>query len=250
MIQNATGVSRTEQPLTMALERVEDMLQLDSRTGLARLSEDTGGFLIEGSNDLSAALPAHRRRQPVPLPAHLLAEERRLRRQVPGDSGERCTARACRCSHARDTARSARRRWPTRPTTISPALALLDRDAAAERVPVHAAGFNFPDAARPGLTPVLVHVGTDALRFDIDARRVDVLGAGGHRRPHPRRAGPRSAEGQPAVPAGRRRQGPRGGQAGRDPLLPRARSASWRLHAWNRSSSTLSRNRAACASPR
>ncbi len=55
MIQNATGISRTEQPLTMALERVQDLLQLDSRTGLARLSQDTGGFLIEGSNDLSAA---------------------------------------------------------------------------------------------------------------------------------------------------------------------------------------------------
>ena len=55
MIQNATGVVRTEQPLTMSFERVEDMLQLDSRAGLARLSADTGGFLIEGSNDLGAA---------------------------------------------------------------------------------------------------------------------------------------------------------------------------------------------------
>ena len=55
LIQNATGVDRTEQPLTMSLERVEDMLQLDSRAGLARLSEDTGGFLVEGSNNLGAA---------------------------------------------------------------------------------------------------------------------------------------------------------------------------------------------------
>ncbi len=46
---------RTEQPLTMSLERVEDMLQLDSRAGLARLSADTGGFLVEGSNNLGAA---------------------------------------------------------------------------------------------------------------------------------------------------------------------------------------------------
>ena len=55
MLQNATGVVRTEQPLTMSFERVEDMLQLDSRAGLARLSADTGGFLIEGSNNLGAA---------------------------------------------------------------------------------------------------------------------------------------------------------------------------------------------------
>ena len=39
----------------MAFERVEDTLQLDSRTGLARLAEDTGGFLVEQSNDLSSA---------------------------------------------------------------------------------------------------------------------------------------------------------------------------------------------------
>src|SRR5439155_2465511 len=33
--QVATGTDRTEQPLTMAFERVEDTLKLDSRTGLA-----------------------------------------------------------------------------------------------------------------------------------------------------------------------------------------------------------------------
>src|SRR5207244_5268253 len=53
--QAATGTDRTEQPLTMAFERVEDTLKLDSRTGLARLAEDTGGFLVEQSNDLSSA---------------------------------------------------------------------------------------------------------------------------------------------------------------------------------------------------
>ena len=53
--QLATGSDRTEQPLTMAFERVEDTLRLDSRTGLARLAEDTGGFLVEQSNDLSSA---------------------------------------------------------------------------------------------------------------------------------------------------------------------------------------------------
>ena len=55
MIQNATGITKTEQPMSMSFERVEDMMQLDSRAGLARLSEDTGGLLIEGSNDLSSA---------------------------------------------------------------------------------------------------------------------------------------------------------------------------------------------------
>ena len=49
------GSDRTNQPLTMAFERVEDTLNLDSHTGLAKLAEDTGGFLVEDSNDLSSA---------------------------------------------------------------------------------------------------------------------------------------------------------------------------------------------------
>ena len=92
--------------LTMAFERVEDTLKLDSRTGLARLAEDTGGFLVEQSNDLSLGVPAHRRGQPVPLPADVLAEEHRVRRQVPRDPGEGRIVRARRSSRARAIARS------------------------------------------------------------------------------------------------------------------------------------------------
>jgi hypothetical protein len=63
------------------------------------------------------------------------------------------------------------------PTTIDagsyelPALALLDRAPFPNAFPVHAAGFNFPDPARPGVTPVLVHVATDSLRFNVDRQR-------------------------------------------------------------------------------
>src|SRR5215218_7856774 len=55
MNQVSTGSDRTDQPLTMALERVQDTMKLDSRTGLARLAEDTGGFLVEQTNDLASA---------------------------------------------------------------------------------------------------------------------------------------------------------------------------------------------------
>ena len=86
--QVTTGSDRTEQPLTMAFERVEDTLRLDSRTGLARLSEETGGFLIEQTNDLSSAFRRIDEDNQLSLPAHLLAEEHGVRRQVPRDSGE------------------------------------------------------------------------------------------------------------------------------------------------------------------
>ncbi len=55
LIQNATGVDRTEQPLTMSLERVEDMLQLDSRAGWRGCRRTPADFSIEGSNNLGAA---------------------------------------------------------------------------------------------------------------------------------------------------------------------------------------------------
>jgi hypothetical protein len=57
-----------------------------------------------------------------------------------------------------------------------PALALLDRTPLPNAFPVHAAGFSFPDPVRPGLTPVLVEVGTDALRFTVDGQRSTYAG--------------------------------------------------------------------------
>ena len=53
--QLANGTDMTHQPLSMAFERVEDTFKLDSRTGLARLAEETGGFLIEQTNNLTSA---------------------------------------------------------------------------------------------------------------------------------------------------------------------------------------------------
>src|SRR5262249_37418218 len=55
MMQLLSGASSGDQPLSRGLERVEDMVRYDSRTGLARLAEDTGGFLVEESNNLASA---------------------------------------------------------------------------------------------------------------------------------------------------------------------------------------------------
>ena len=82
-ISTPPAPTRTEQPLTMSFERVEDTLRLDSRTGLARLAEDTGGLPRRGVERPVGGVPAHRRRQSVPLPPHLRAEQHEVRRQVP-----------------------------------------------------------------------------------------------------------------------------------------------------------------------
>jgi hypothetical protein len=146
------------------------MLQLDSRTGLARLSQDTGGFLIEGSNDLSAGF----RRIDEDNQFHYLLT------YSPKNAAFDGTFRAIHVTVRRPGVQVFARKGyravssPPLPDTANndlPALALLDRAPLPNAFAVYAAGFSFPDAARPGLTPVLVHVGADALKFDVDGQR-------------------------------------------------------------------------------
>lgn len=170
LAQVASGGDRTEQPLTMAFERVEDTLRLDSRTGLARLAEDTGGFLVEQSNDLRSAFRRidednrfHYMLTYSPANADFDGKFREIRVKVqrPGTQVfARKGYRAIRAPGAIDGG-----------SYDVPALALLNRTPLPNAFPVHAAGFTFPEAGRPGLTPVIVRVGTDAFRFTIDQRR-------------------------------------------------------------------------------
>jgi VWFA-related protein len=84
----SSGLDRTDGPLTRVLERTEDLMRYQNETGLARLAEDTGGFLVQGTNDIGSGFTAHRRGHAHSLPPHLRAEERRARRQVPVDRRE------------------------------------------------------------------------------------------------------------------------------------------------------------------
>src|ERR1041384_13511 len=57
MAQQARGTDRgVSGPLTRSLERNEDLLRFDPRSGLGSLSDQTGGFLIHNTNDLAAGL--------------------------------------------------------------------------------------------------------------------------------------------------------------------------------------------------
>jgi VWFA-related protein len=168
--QIGSGGDRTDQPLTMAFERVEDTMKLDSRTGLARLAADTGGFLIENSNDLSAAF----RRIDEDNRFHYLLT------YSPRNSEFDGKFRSIRVKVRRSgTAVFSRRGYRAirAPGGLDagsydlPALALLDKTPLPNAFSIHASGFSFPDPARPGLTPIVVKVRTDALRFTIDQQR-------------------------------------------------------------------------------
>jgi VWFA-related protein len=173
--QLASGADRTDQPLTRDFERVEDTLRLDSRAGLARLAGDTGGFLVEQSNDLSGAF----RRIDEDMQFHYLltyspvntafdgrfrAIQVRVRR--PGtEVFARRGYRALRRTGSTDALNDA-----------AAAVAMLDRSPLPNAFPVYAAAFSFPDPARPGLTPVLVQVATDRLRLQTDTARATYAG--------------------------------------------------------------------------
>jgi VWFA-related protein len=168
--QAGAGQDRTEQPLSMAMERVEDTLRLDSRAGLARLSGDTGGFLVEGSNDLSSAFRRidednqfHYLLTYAPSNDALDGRFRAIRVKVDRGGVQVFARKGYRALHARPASVAV-------PAEI-PALALLDRAPLPNAFPMHAAGFSFPDPARPGLSPLLVHVSTASLQLDVDQPR-------------------------------------------------------------------------------
>ena len=57
MQQTARGTDSIQSaPYTKALERNEDLLRLDPRSGLGQLADQTGGFLIHDTNDLKLGL--------------------------------------------------------------------------------------------------------------------------------------------------------------------------------------------------
>jgi VWFA-related protein len=168
--QVGSGSDRTGQPLTMAMEHVEDTLTVDSRAGLARLAGDTGGFLVEGSNDLAAAF----RRIDEDNQFHYLLT------YAPSNDTPDGRFRTIRVRVGRQGAQVFARKGyrALRAGVMTDAVAdevaataLLDRAPLPNAFPIHAAAFSFPDPARPGLSPVIVHVATGSLRFEIDAQR-------------------------------------------------------------------------------
>ena len=144
--QLSSGSDRTNQPLTMAFERVEDTLNLDSRTGLAKLATDTGGFLVEDSNDLSSAFKRidednqfHYLLTYSPRNTTFDGKFRAIRVKVQRPSTQvfaRRGYRAIRSTAASDTA-----------SFEAPALAMLDGGRLPNAFPVHAGSFSFPAAA-------------------------------------------------------------------------------------------------------
>jgi VWFA-related protein len=173
--QLGAGREGTGQPLSMAMERVEDTLKLDSRAGLARLAQDTGGFLIEQTNDLSSAF----RRIDEDTQFHYLLTYTPKNELFDGrfHAIHVKVGRPGMQVFARKGYRALHMRPSASPGSFEvAALALLGRAPLPNAFPIQAGGFSFPDPGRPGLSPVLVRVSTESLRFDVDAQRSTYAG--------------------------------------------------------------------------
>ena len=80
------GVAPPSRPLTKALERNEDILRSDPKSGLGSLARETGGFLVSDTNDIARALPARRGGPRLVLPARVRAGQRAVGRALTGAS--------------------------------------------------------------------------------------------------------------------------------------------------------------------
>ncbi len=168
--QSGSGVDYSDGPLSRVVERTEDVLRFDGDTGLQRLAEDTGGILVQGTNNLGAAF-------------RRIAEDQRyhyLLTYTPTNDVMDGTFRTIEVKvrrpdvnvFARKGYRAVRAPLGVPVLTYeAPALALLDATTLPNAFPSRASSFAFPEEDRPGLTPVVVRVTTDALKFEVDEKQ-------------------------------------------------------------------------------
>ena len=166
-----TSVSRdpTNGPMMRMVERTEDLLRLDPHGGLARLAEDTGGFLIHDTNDLSTAF----RRIDEDNRFHYLLT------YSPSNVAFDGKFRTIQVKVKREGAQVfARKGYLAVPPSSLPflsyeaaALAALHRGKPPNAFPMSATGFVFPEPKGRAVVPVIVHVTTDQLHFEIDQEK-------------------------------------------------------------------------------
>lgn len=164
--QASLGVDAQNGPFTRMVERTEDLLRLDSQGGLARLAEDTGGFLVRDTNDIGKAFE----RIDEDMRFHYLLTYSPTNETLDGKfrtidvnvdrPGTKVFARKGYRAVPSSLA-------PSIPDYEAPALALLDSGSLPNAFPVRAGGLVFPNEDG-AIVPVIVKVDTSTLRFEVD----------------------------------------------------------------------------------
>jgi VWFA-related protein len=168
MRQNSVSRDPTNGPLMRLVERTEDLIRLDPHGGLARLAEDTGGFLIRDTNDLSSAFRRidednrfHYLLTYTPSNADFDGKFRTIQVKVKREGMQ---------VFARKGYLAVRRAAPGTSYEAA-ALAAIDRGTPPNAFPISATGFVFPAPGGPATVPVVVQVKARDLHFQVDEKR-------------------------------------------------------------------------------
>ena len=163
-------VHRTQDPsgpLMKGLERNEDLLRLNPHSGLADLADQTGGFLIRDTNDLSAGL----RRINEDMRVHYMvtytpknqAYDGRFRQVAVKLTRPNLEVQTRKGYYAVDSSIAS----PVLDYE-APALAALGAMSNANQFALRIGVLSFPEPARPGLTPILVEAPANAFTLTPD----------------------------------------------------------------------------------
>jgi VWFA-related protein len=166
MIQDANN-EESKVPLTRGLERNEDLLNLNPDSGLGQLADQTGGFYITDTNDIVTRL----QKVDEDLHTYYLMSYASKNQNYDG-SYRKIEVKVKRPGL---NIQSRKGYFAINGAFSSPvlsyevaALALLGRGARPQSFPLQAAAFNFPEAERTGLAPVLVEAPMGAFTFQAD----------------------------------------------------------------------------------
>lgn len=159
----------TSGPLMRIVERTEDLLRLDPQGGLARLADDTGGFLVRDTNDLGSAFRRidednrfHYLLTYSPRNEHFDGRFRTISVKVKRDGAQVFSRRgyyAVRSAAAPILSYEA------------PALAALDNGRPPNAFPIGATAHVFPEPSGKTAVPIVVRVATRELSFESDPAR-------------------------------------------------------------------------------
>ena len=154
-------------PMTKGLERNEDLLRMNPDSGLGQLANDTGGFLITDSNDLSGRL----QKVDEDLHSYYLLSYSSNNQKYDGHFRkiEVKLKRSGLTVQSRKGYYAIKGTFGTPVLSYeAPALAVLDQSPQPDAFPIYAGGFSFPDRERKGLAPVMVDVPMSAFTVRLD----------------------------------------------------------------------------------
>jgi len=154
-------------PLMKSLERNEDLLRLSPHSGLGELADQTGGFLIRDTNDLSAGL----RRIDEDMRVHYVLTYVPKNQEYDG----RFRQISLKLSRPNLDVQTRKGYYAVDNSIASPvlnyeapALAALGAARASNPFALRVGGLSFPAPNRPGLAPILIEVSASAFTFTLD----------------------------------------------------------------------------------